>query len=63
VALSMEEQRMLDEMERALAAADPRLASRLNAFGEQRMPGVFSSPGPKPSAACSRSRSSQRSPS
>jgi hypothetical protein len=39
----MEEQRMLDEMERALAAADPRLAS-LNAFGEQRMPGVFSSP-------------------
>jgi hypothetical protein len=44
VALSMEEQRMLDEMERALAAADPRLASRLNAFGVQRMPGVFSSP-------------------
>jgi hypothetical protein len=43
VALSMEEQRMLDEMERALAAADPRLASRLNAFGEQRLPGVFSS--------------------
>jgi|SRR5271170_7874719 len=40
----MEEQRMLDEMERALAAADPRLASRLNAFGEQRLPGVFSSP-------------------
>ncbi len=43
MALSMEEQRMLDEMERALAAADPRLASRLNAFGEQRLPGVFSS--------------------
>jgi Protein of unknown function (DUF3040) len=42
VALSMEEQRMLDEMERALAAADPRLASRLNAFGQQRLPGVFS---------------------
>jgi Protein of unknown function (DUF3040) len=42
VALSMEEQRMLDEMERALAADDPRLASRLNAFGQQRLPGVFS---------------------
>ncbi len=44
MALSMEEQRMLDEMERALAADDPRLASRLNAFGQQRLPGVFSSP-------------------
>ena len=43
MALSMEEQRMLDEMERALAAADPRLASRLNAFGQQRLPGIFSS--------------------
>jgi hypothetical protein len=43
VALSMEEQRMLDEMERALAADDPRLASRLNAFGQQRLPGVLSS--------------------
>jgi hypothetical protein len=43
MALSMEEQRMLDEMERALAAEDPRLASRLNAFGQQRLPGVFSS--------------------
>jgi hypothetical protein len=43
VALSMEEQRMLDEMERALATDDPRLASRLNAFGQQRMPGVFTS--------------------
>ena len=42
MALSMEEQRMLDEMERALAANDPRLASRLNAFGQQRVPGVFS---------------------
>ncbi|HEY2312507.1 MAG TPA: DUF3040 domain-containing protein [Streptosporangiaceae bacterium] len=39
----MEEQRMLDEMERALAADDPRLASRLNAFGQQRLPGLFSS--------------------
>ena len=44
MALSMEEQRMLDEMERALAADDPRLASRLNAFGQQRMPGAFTSP-------------------
>ena len=44
MALSMEEQRMLDEMERALAADDPRLASRLNAFGQQRLPGIFSSP-------------------
>jgi Protein of unknown function (DUF3040) len=43
VALSMEEQRMLDEMERQLAAADPRLASRFNSFGEQRLPGTFSS--------------------
>jgi hypothetical protein len=43
VALSMEEQRMLDEMERALAADDPRLASRLNAFGQQRMPGLLTS--------------------
>ena len=44
MALSMEEQRMLDEMERALAADDPRLASRLNAFGQQRLPGAFTSP-------------------
>jgi len=33
----MEEQRILDEMERNLAADDPRLASRLGAFGQQRM--------------------------
>jgi hypothetical protein len=44
VALSMEEQRMLDEMERALVAEDPRLAARLNAFGQQHLPGLFSSP-------------------
>ena len=44
MALSMEEQRMLDEMERALAAEDPRLAARLNAFGHQHLPGLFSSP-------------------
>ncbi len=43
MALSMEEQRMLDEMERALATDDPRLASRLNAFGQQRLPGAFTS--------------------
>jgi hypothetical protein len=43
VALSMEEQRMLDEMERQLAIADPKLASRFNAFGQQRMSGAFAS--------------------
>jgi Protein of unknown function (DUF3040) len=37
VALSMEEQRVLDEMERNLAAEDPRLAARLGAFGQQRL--------------------------
>jgi Protein of unknown function (DUF3040) len=36
VALSMEEQRILAEMERNLAAEDPRLASRLTAFGQRR---------------------------
>jgi Protein of unknown function (DUF3040) len=44
VALSMDEQRMLDEMERALAADDPRLAARMNAFGQQHLPGFLSSP-------------------
>jgi tetrahydromethanopterin S-methyltransferase subunit B len=39
----MEEQRMLDEMERQLAIADPKLASRFNAFGQQRMSGAFAS--------------------
>jgi hypothetical protein len=39
----MEEQRMLDEMERQLAIDDPKLASRLNAFGGQRVPGAFTS--------------------
>jgi len=43
VALSMEEQRMLDEMERNLAADDPRLASRLGAFGQQRLHGSIRS--------------------
>jgi Protein of unknown function (DUF3040) len=43
VALSMDEQRILDEMERNLAADDPRLASRLGSFGQQRLPGSFRS--------------------
>ncbi len=43
MALSMEEQRILDEMERKLAADDPRLASRFNKFGRQRLPGAFTS--------------------
>ncbi len=43
MALSMEEQRMLDEMERQLAIDDPKLASRFNTFGQQRTPGAFAS--------------------
>lgn len=43
MALSMEEQRILDEMERNLAADDPRLASRLGSFGQQRLPGAIRS--------------------
>ena len=43
MALSMEEQRILDEMERNLAADDPRLASRLGTFGQQRLPGAIRS--------------------
>ncbi len=43
MALSMEEQRMLDEMERNLAADDPKLASRLDAFGRPRIPAPFRS--------------------
>ncbi len=43
MALSMEEQRMLDEMERQLAIDDPKLASRFNAFGQQRLPGTLHS--------------------
>jgi hypothetical protein len=41
VALSMDEQRILEEMERNLAADDPRLASRLSAFGQQAMHNPF----------------------
>ena len=43
MALSMEEQRILDEMERALAAEDPRFAARLNAFGQQHLPSFLTS--------------------
>ncbi|HEY7323741.1 MAG TPA: DUF3040 domain-containing protein [Streptosporangiaceae bacterium] len=43
MALSMEEQRILDEIERKLAADDPRLASRFNAFGQHRLPSTFTS--------------------
>ncbi len=43
MALSMEEQRMLDEMERQLAIDDPKLAARLNTFGRQRLPGSVTS--------------------
>ncbi len=44
MALSMDEQRILEEMERNLAADDPRLASRLGAFGQQGMHTPFLSP-------------------
>lgn len=43
MALSMEEQRILDEMERNLATEDPRLASRFNTFGQHRLPGALTS--------------------
>jgi hypothetical protein len=43
VALSMDEQRILDEMERRLADDDPRLASRFASFGQPRMPDLFGS--------------------
>jgi len=39
----MEEQRILDEIERKLAADDPRLASRFNSFGQHRLPSAFTS--------------------
>lgn len=41
MALSMDEQRILDEMERNLAADDPKLAARLGTFGQPRLPGTF----------------------
>jgi hypothetical protein len=39
----MEEQRILDEIERKLAADDPHLASRFNSFGQHRLPSAFTS--------------------
>jgi hypothetical protein len=41
VALPMDEQRILEEMERMLAADDPRLAARLSAFGQPGVGAVF----------------------
>lgn len=43
MALSMEEQRMLDEIERKLASDDPRLATRFSDFGHHRLPAAFTS--------------------
>jgi hypothetical protein len=43
MALSMDEQRILDGMERKLADEDPKLASRLAAFGQPRLPALFGS--------------------
>ena len=45
MALSMEEQRILDEMERKLAEADPRLASRLASLGAPGLRGCWRAPG------------------
>lgn len=41
MALPMDEQRILEEMERMLAADDPRLAARLSAFGQPGVGQVF----------------------
>jgi hypothetical protein len=43
MALSMDEQRILDGMERKLADEDPKLASRLAAFGQPRLPSLLGS--------------------
>jgi hypothetical protein len=43
MALSMDEQRILEGMERKLADEDPKLASRLAAFGQPRLPALFGS--------------------
>jgi hypothetical protein len=43
MALSMDEQRILDGMERKLADEDPRLATRLAAFGQPRLPVLLGS--------------------
>jgi Protein of unknown function (DUF3040) len=44
VALSMDEQRILDEMERRLADDDPRLASRLASFSSPGLSAALRSP-------------------
>lgn len=44
MALSMDEQRMLDEMARKLADDDPVLASRLSSFGHPGLAAVLRSP-------------------
>jgi hypothetical protein len=44
MALSMDEQRMLDEMERKLAGDDPLLASRLSSFGHPGLVALLRSP-------------------
>jgi hypothetical protein len=44
VALSMDEQRILDEMERRLADDDPRLASRLASLGGTGLGAALRSP-------------------
>jgi hypothetical protein len=43
MALSMDEQRILDGIERKLAGDDPRLAARLTAFGQPRLPAMLGS--------------------
>ena len=43
MALSMDEQRILDGMERKLADEDPKLATRLAAFGQPRLPALLGS--------------------
>jgi Protein of unknown function (DUF3040) len=50
MALPMDEQRILDEMERGLAADDPRLAARLASFGR---PGVGALRSPRAKAVLS----------
>jgi len=44
VALSMDEQRILDEMERRLADDDPRLASRMATFSSAGLSAALRSP-------------------
>jgi Protein of unknown function (DUF3040) len=44
MALSMDEQRILDEMERRLADEDPKLASRLAGLGRPRIGAALQSP-------------------